>query len=257
MTLQSDINDAARDRAVDKIRKLLAVARDGRGNEHEATVAASQAEKLMRHYQLESADVVLEEIQREESFDRQTEDVSFEGLKDHRPRQVPKWVGFIAIGCGRAFTCKVDVVDGPRGYRVRFSGYALDVMLCRWVYRFLCEEMFRLSKLTTRGQGMSAAKSFRTGAASALQQRLFALDAERTRETEERREAGASGSALVLYDRKRERVDEMFGGQQTRQVKTSSGDRGAYRAGVEVGNKIAIPTNRPLSNTQTTAGYLQ
>lgn len=237
----TDINAAARERAVDKIRKLLAVARDGRGNEHEAARAAAQAERMMRHYQIESADEILEEIQSAEAFDQGLESVGFEP-SGYSPKNVPSWVGIVAIGVGRAFTVKVDVVGTPDGVRCRFSGYAPDVELARWVYRLLCETVFRLSRERCQGSGTGGAAAFRHGAAGALQSRLYAMAAERDQEN-----ASAGGTAVVLYDRKRERVEEMFGAQTTQAKKSNHRDREAYHAGRAEGARINIPHGRPVA----------
>ena len=240
--------EQAKDRAMDKIRKLLAMARDGRGNEHEAAAAASQAEKLMRYWQIDSAEEIMQEIEKNEAFERELEDVSFEGLKGHVPKQVPPWVGFVALGCGILFTCKVDIVNSPLGLKVRFSGYQMDVMLCRWVYRILCEAVFRVSKEQCKGLGMSAAKSFRLGAAVRLLARLRELKEERDNENHVAWKAGTN-TGMVLYDKKKSRVEEMYGATQTKSSKTSASNPAAYMAGRNAADKINIPTNRPLGNT--------
>jgi hypothetical protein len=246
-----DLTKAARERAMDKVRKLLALAGD-KCNEHEAANAASQAEKLMRHYQIDSSEVTMKELEQDESFERGTENVSFEDIAGHRPKQAPGWVGVIAIGCGEAFTCKVDLVDTPEGLKVRFSGYSMDVMLCKWVYRFLCETVFRISKESTKGLGMSAAKSFRAGAASMLQKRLYALKAERDAENKDQAAHGA-GTGLVIYDRKQERVSEMYGETKKKEQNGTVSDRAAFHAGVAAASKINIPTNRPLEGSKDNA----
>ena len=125
--LNKDVNALAREKAIEKIRKLLAMANDGRGNENEAAIASKQAEKMMRAYQVESADIIMVELQKDDAFDRGTEDCYF-GPKDPRymPSSVSSWVGVIAIGCGAAFTCKVDTVMTREGVKVRFSGYSMD-----------------------------------------------------------------------------------------------------------------------------------
>lgn len=245
-----ELTRMARERAMDKIRKLLAMARDGRGNENEAAIAAGQAEKMMRHYQIEAADVVLEEIQREDAFDRGMENVSFEGIAGHRPKQVPSWVGFIALGCGELFTCKVDIVDTPQGLKVRFSGYQLDVVMARWVYGLLCSTVFRVSKEEGKGLGMSFAKSFRVGAAVRLQHRLFAMKKERDDELRTSPAKTSTGTALVLYDRKKERVEEMYGATKTKQTRTQTSDRGAYHAGAAAADQMHIPTERPIAGNE-------
>ena len=77
-----------REKAIDKIRKLLAMANDGRGNEQEAETAARQAEKMMRAYQVEAADVVMKELEQDDCFDRGVEDCYF-GPRDPRYAAIP------------------------------------------------------------------------------------------------------------------------------------------------------------------------
>jgi Protein of unknown function (DUF2786) len=247
--------DGGRDRALDKIRKLLAVARDGRGNENEAAIAAGQAESLMRKWQVESAEELLEEVQRDDAFDRGLEDVSFEGIKGHAPKRAPTWVGFIAIGCGAAFTCKVDLVRTPAGVMVRFSGFAPDVVLCRWVYRFLCERVFELSRERCAGCGMAVAASFRLGAAGALQDRLYLIRESRFADLEAAASRGGAGpasagpsTAIALYDAKARRVEEMFGGQEKVQREVDPGSAIGYMMGHEAGSRMHIPTNAPIAD---------
>lgn len=246
----NDNLQTARDKAMDKIRKLLAMANDGRGNEQEAATAARQAEKMMRQYQIDTAEVVMQELETEEAFGQGMGQVSFENIKGHKPKQVPGWVGIIAIGCGSAFTTKVDVVRTANGIMVRFSGYKMDVELCKWVYHFLCETVMRVSREQTTG--MAGAKSFRAGAAGALQRRLFAMKMERQQENEaydaqhKALTNKGPGTAVALFDRKAERVEEMFGAQETKQKKTKVSDADAYHAGRVAGSKMNIPTNRPV-----------
>lgn len=238
-------NGEARERAIAKIRKLLAMANDGRGNEHEAANAASQAEKMMRIFQVDSADVIMKELEQDDAFDRGLENVYF-GPRDPRymPSDVASWVGVIAIGCGAAFTCKVDTSMTPEGPKIRFSGFAMDVQLCRQVFQVLCSTVYRLSTQNYKGKGATPAKAFRSGAAGTLQRRLFEMRDARNAEN-----AGASGStALVLYDRKAQRVAEMFGEQKTKSAKMNVRDAAAFIHGRAEGDRINISTARPLGH---------
>lgn len=237
-----ELDKLARDRAMDKIRKLLAMAERTEGNEAEAAVAAAMAEKLMRHYQIESSECVLEELQHEENFTRETEKVLFNGDDDFAVKKSAPWVGIIAVGCGRAFTCKVDMVNTPKGVKVRFSGYAMDVSLCKWVYAYLCQTVYRLSKASAAG--ISGCVAFRLGAATVLQRRLYAIQAEREADAHK----GPPGTALVLVDAKKAAVDKQFGAQQTVQSKHTARDAAAYAAGVQAGKTMPINTNRPLEH---------
>ena len=246
----NDLNKLARERAIEKIRKLLAMANDGRGNENEAAIASKQAEKMMRAYQVESADIIMKELQQDDAFDRGVEDVYF-GPRDPRymPSSVSSWVGVIAIGCGAAFTCKVDTVMTPQGVKVRFSGYSMDTALCRWVFTMLCNTVHRLSVENYTGKGVTTAKAFRSGAAGILQRRLFEIRDARNKENQ----GASNGTALVLYDKKAQRVAEMFGEQKTEENKVKVRDAAAYAHGQAEGAKINISTNRPLNAPQAQA----
>lgn len=239
----------ARLRAMDKIRKLLAMANDGRGNEQEAETAARQAEAMMRIYQVEAADIILEEIEKEDAFDRGLE-AAYYGPTDprHIPASASGWVGVIAIGCGAAFTCKVDTVVTPQGVKVRFSGYSLDVQLCRWVFVYLCQTVYRLSTQNYKGKGATAAKAFRSGAGGELQRRLFQIRDARNADNKL-----SGGTALVLYDRKAQRVAEMFGEQKTKNSRASIRDQAAFAHGQEEGKRVNINTNRPIGQSASAA----
>jgi hypothetical protein len=242
MDMSNDLNKMAREKAVDKIRKLLAMANDGRGNEQEAETAARQAEKMMRAYQIDAAECIMKELETADAFDRGVEAAYF-GPTDprHVPAKASGWVGVIAFGVAQAFTCKVDTVMTPHGVKVRFSGFAMDVQLARWVYSYLCQTVYRLSVQNYKGMGATPAKAFRSGAAGTLQRRLFEI--RDSRNTENR---AGNGTALVLYDRKAQRVEEMFGAQKTKQSKATVRDQAAYAHGREEGGKINISTNRPI-----------
>ena len=243
MDMSQEVNAAARAKAIDKIRKLLAMANDGRGNEQEAETAARQAEKMMRAYQVESADIIMKELQTDDAFDRGVEDVYF-GPKDPRymPSAVSSWVGVVAIGVGAAFTCKVDTVMTKEGIKVRFSGYSMDVQLARWVFGYLCQTVHRLAVENYKGKGVTTAKAFRSGAGGILQRRLFEIRDARNKENR----GDSNGTALVLYDKKAQRVAEMYGEQKTKQNKTNVRDQAAFAHGREAGAKININTNRPI-----------
>lgn len=240
--------DTAREIAMSKIRKLLALASNEAANEQEAATAARQAESLMRKHQVDSAEVTLEEITRDDAFDRDLADVSFEGIPNYRSKAVPTWVGFIALGVGRLHTCKVDITNTMLGVKIRFSGYAPDVLVAKWTYQMLCETVYRLSKTHGKGMGMAFNKSFRMGAASKLQSML--MDMHRARE-QENKEQGATSMALMVLGNKVARVEEMFGVQQTKKTSMAVGSLNGYEAGKTAAAKINIANNAVGSSQNT------
>lgn len=241
--MDKELEGGLREKALGKIRKLLALARDGGATEAEAAAAARQAEKMMRAYQIADAEVVMREIEQDESFDRALAEVSPDVRRGQCPSNCPPWTGILAVGVARAFTCKVDMVRTAVGVKLRFSGYSLDVGLAAWVFGYLSETVWRLSK--AHGGDRSAGTSFRNAAATELQRRLFGIAAEREAENNRDRNTGG-GTALALYDRKAERVREMFGEQKTKEQKQSPTDFAAAIAGREAGRQIPIHTNRPV-----------
>ena len=251
--MSAELDKLARARAMEKIRKLLAMAERSEGNEAEAAVAAAMAEKLMRHYQVEAGELTVAELERPENFAREVADVLFRDPGQHGTgyvKQCPSWVQFIALGCARAYGCKVDMVGTKDGVKVRFSGYAMDVGLCKWVYKYLCDTVYRLSRTHCAGRGTASGLHFRTGAGQVLQHRLEAIAAEREASA---KAAGAPGMALVVVDAKRAAVEREFGPQETEKKKVNAKDHASWSAGAAAGRSIDIQQHRPLGGAATTA----
>ena len=72
--------DAATDRAVDKIKKLLALANDSRGNEQERDTALRQAHALLVKHNLDMADV--------ENKSQANQDPRIDNVEVLQPRKV-------------------------------------------------------------------------------------------------------------------------------------------------------------------------
>lgn len=241
-----------KDRAMEKIRKLLAMGTDGRGNIHEAEAAMRQAQALMRKFQIDSVEEVLSDLKGGKDT-QQDSDGPFAYPSKNRPTKIPAWVGIVAVGVGRLTTCKVDIImESTRGARVRFSGYGPDVQFSLWLYRFFIEAIHRLAceAVTSRGER----ESFRFGAASMIQARIARMVSEQEaadraeQEAAQRVAIGAMSTALVIVAAKKQAVAEHFGEQSGKQVKRESND--AHRAGVDAGSRLNIPTARPLSTNK-------
>lgn len=224
--------------AMTKIRKLLALAGNEAANEQEAATAARQAESLMRKHQIDSVEITLKEIEQDVSFEQGTVDVSFEGRENYVSKAMPSWVGVIAVGVGRLHTCKVDTTWlAGKGLKIRFSGYAPDVLVATWTYTMLCQTVYRLSKKHGQGQGMAFCKSFRVGAASTLQRMLFELAHAKLAESQV-----PGTQALAIYDNKKARVEEMYGAQKTTKSNSGASSRAGYLAGKDAAAKINLST---------------
>jgi hypothetical protein len=167
-----------RERILERIRKMLAMA-EGQGNVNEAATAAAMAEKTMRHYQISEAEVLVEQLDKGD-----VEDV----WVDNGTRSMPTWVDWIAVGVARAVECEVTRGRGSH----RFYGVGGDAYVAAEMMKYLVKEVHRLAKKFPGDRGERG--SFRRGAGSALQDRLEALGRERKEEFQQT----SSGKDLIV-----------------------------------------------------------
>lgn len=246
------VNDAAREKVLDKIRKLLKLAHNSGATENEAATAARQAASLMRKYQIDQAEAMLERINDDMEFAQEL------AMSNPRSRKkafttVTPWVGFLCIAVGELFDCKVDIVsirehDGQRGVRVRFSGHVTDVKVAAWTHEMLCNTVHRLSKSDpTARLSQRSGTAYRMGAGIRLQERLYEMKAAQDKEVE-----GSTGTALVLFQKKKDQVVKRFGETKSKQreINIQGIENLAYAAGQEAADKIDI--NRPLTGPSDT-----
>lgn len=244
--------DERRSRMLEKVRKLLAMGRDGRGNENEQETAMRQANRLMADFGIAEAEVDLSAINAGEmSFGE-----SQCGPDGRAPQQgkvyrsVPSWAGVLAVGVAR-FTDSIIVRKTTEyGEMLVFRGEKNDVLFARWIFGVLVEAI-NLEQRSSGWTSRSDAGQFRSAAASALQKRLKTLAAER-RAMYEQAQAQSSSRALVVVDRKLAIIAERFGTQKTR--RTGGGyyaGSGAGMAGSAAGGRINIPSGRPVGQSSS------
>jgi hypothetical protein len=168
------MDQLARRKVVDKIQKLLRLA-EGKANENESATAARQAEALMRKFNLEMKDVILEDLRQRESINANWSRAAANmGPKSYHKR-VPIWAQWIAVGVADLFDCHsfIGFVHGV-GKVVRFVGYVTDVEVCKWTFDYLISEVRRHTKnfITENDASTTEADAYRNGITLRLQQRL-------------------------------------------------------------------------------------
>lgn len=112
-----------REKYIEKIRGLLAIANDSRADENEAITAAGMAQKLMAKYNIDIASV--------ETDDDNKEIVSEEIELDGRY----KWKYKLAVIVSKNFCCKVFSM----GTNIVFYGYKVHTETAKEVFKFLYE----------------------------------------------------------------------------------------------------------------------
>ncbi len=236
-----------RERMLEKVRKLLAMGRDGRGNATEEETAMRQANKLMAEYGIAEAECDMAAINAGEmSFGE-----AMSGPDGRAPeagrvyRSMPGYVGILAIGIARFTDSVVVRKHTANGEMLAFQGEKQDVLFARWLVAVLVNSILseqKASGWTARGE----ASSFRVSAASALARRLKAL-AEERKAMYRAAQVNSNCMALVVVDRKHTEIVKRFGEQKVRRSQSSASCSGASMAGHEAGQKISIPSGRPIS----------
>lgn len=249
-----DTNQSARrERMLDKVRKLLAMGKDGRGNEHEAETAMRQANKLMAEFGIEEAECDMASINAGEMVFGEAQ-CGFDGRAPTAGkvyRSCPSYAGILAVGIARFTDSIVGRKITEHGDMLYFRGERNDVLLARWLLGVLIVSILaeqKSSGWTARGD----ANSFRVSAASVLARRLKDLAAERRAAYAEAQSTSGS-RALMVVDRKALEIAQRFGVQKVSKSRSGYASSGAAQAGSSAGSRINIPSGRPIGSSARTA----
>ena len=238
-------------KVMDKIRKLLSLANDGRGNETEQATALRQANFLMAQHQIEEADVDMNALAGG-TVELDEVEIRPDGKMpgNGRPvvRRMSPHAAILSIGVARFCDCIAKRKRGLYGEVLGFAGERSDVELAIWIFPYLLEQIEiaqKLSGWTKRGEAVD----FRRSAASTLQKRLSSLARER-REMYQKAQVESGSRAMVVVDQKAMLIAEKYGEQRVVKSRTSVHSYDARDAGRDAGSRIHIPTNRPLEGGQ-------
>lgn len=230
-----------KDSIMRRVRKLLAIAEDGRANPHEAASAAAMASKIMRKYQLEHADLVLVELR--SGTEVNTEEVKATAKTNGTPvKEVPPWASWIGLQVARLNDCGCRLGHSAVGEKVvRFYGYSSDTKVAAYMFSYLvdtvnrlCREFIKTSE-DYRVYGRRVVNGYRQGVAQGivdtLKKEIAAKQAEEA--------TPSSGTSLVVV--KKEAVVEKFGnvyGERRGTTKVSRGE--SFSAGFRDGQQVTV-----------------
>ena len=217
-----------------RVHKLLAIAGDDRGNAAEAAAAASQAEKIMRKYQIEHADVITASLQRDDSFDQQ--DIGGTMNPSAVSRSTTVWAGMLSLAVARLHDCRASWARTQAlGVCLRYSGYKSDTQVALWTHLYVVNQMVSALRRHQKEHGSDRQDSerFRKGfiiaVVNSIKEAIAAKHAEMAQAVDSR--------ALVVV--KAQAVSERFGRQQERKNRFSnSGD--AFQRGHAEGRKVDV-----------------
>lgn len=221
-----------------RIAKLLAIAEDNRANANEAAAAASQAEKIMRKFQLDHADLITVELRKGEAM-ATADSVANAKTNKTLAKEVPPWASFLAVAVGRFNHCGARIAKTDKGEAcVRFFGYQADVELCKWMFDYLVATINRLAEEYKWSEdyinnGRSVLTSYRRGTASGIISAIKKLEAER------QAQQTVTGTSLMVV--KADAIVKKFGNVfATKKASTTNKSGAAFSQGFEDGKNVDI-----------------
>lgn len=231
-----------------RIQKLLAIANDDRADPNEAAAAGAMAEKIMRKYQLEHADLLTAQLNSGEGMDM-TQVVVTAKTNGTKVKSTPLWAQWIATRIGKLNEVNVmmGVLKGEQC--INFAGFKSDTQVAAWTLEYLCATVNRLCTAYRTNpvyleHGRSAMHTYRQGVTLAICMNIEGAIAAKNREAAQATGVdGNTGRALVLAQAKAQAVAKFFGEQQYGKSKTkpvSEQNASAFADGWRDGKKVDV-----------------
>jgi len=242
MSNENDIDGVLR-----RIEKLLAIANCPSADPNEAAAAAGMAERIMRKYQVEHADIIMASLKRGE--DMVQEDIVVTAKTNGtRVLRVPTWANIISTEIARF--CGVGSAlswNQSEEACVRFVGFKNDVLMARWMLDYLAGTVnafslaFRSDPRYALG-GRRAMNSYRDGVAFGICSKIHALTKQKEAETK----VDQVGTNLVVVKDAalREKYAAVY--FETKELTTRNNHQNsAFADGWRDGHKVAVD-RKPL-----------
>ena len=194
-----------------RIQKLLDMANDGRGNANEAAAAAAQAEKLMRRFNIDHAELLRAEMRKGgAAFATRECSANMKRGDPKRPpvKRVPLWAQWLSIRVADLHDCRARLVTcSGEGAMIQFCGTRIDVEVAGWMFDYLVGEMIKGCRAFAKSdlRGKDEMDSYRKAFTIALCGKLEQQEAERQAEMRQT----SSGTGLVVA--KQQALVERFG----------------------------------------------
>lgn len=251
-----------------RVKKLLAIAADSRGDPNETAAAAAQAENLMRKFNIENADLLREDLRQRGAAAMATARVKVNMKRDDAGRtplkRAPRWAGWLAVALARLNDANVAYVrdESMGGVVAEFRGFEVDVQVAAWMFDYLVGQMILavraygadVRKETGSAPAKTQSDAFRLGFVRTLVARITDLKAARDAEVDQ----SASGRALVVC--KQALVDGHFGEAaykaQKRSAVVRDADAHAYLAGSDRATRVSLERRAVGASTGASVALL-
>jgi hypothetical protein len=236
---------------IEKVRKVLNMAKDSGGNDNEKQAALATANKLMADYGIAEADCDISILDANE-MDFGEVEVGPDGTIPQQGkvyRSFPTWTGVLAVGIARFTDSIVVRKTTANGQILVFQGEKNDVLFARWMFTVLVESIQREQK-QSGWTNRTDSTAFRSAAASSLANRLRTLATER-QAIYRQAQATSNSKALMVVERKGAEIAKYFGRQHVKHTYSGVTRSGASVAGREAGSRINIPSAPPIGSAGT------
>lgn len=226
-----------RNKVMDRIRKLLAMAQDV-SSPHEAAIAAGRARKLMDQHQVSELELTSSEPNRFESENFKTGN-----------KTTDKFSGICGLAVAKLNDCVVSWKRDGNGYPyLKFDGMLGDAVCAVELYKYLRGVAYRLAEEHVPTWASSRVRAdrnaYRLGFASGVADKVKEILVER------RKLEMSDGRALVVV--KNALVSDHFGRQRESSTRArTTGSSVARNAGYQAGYNAGL--NRQVNRT---GGYL-
>ncbi len=225
------------DSIIEKVQKLLALAKSS--NINEAAAATAAANKLIDQYRLSEADLSLS------SEDDQI--VEDDGFVYETGRIIP-WKNSLAITLAKHYGCAMFnstiYPNGRKVSRYKLIGKKSDIQITKYMFSWLTAECNRLLEKEAYGKGKIFSQSYCQGFVSGVSQQLVQSRAAAKQE--------ASSSAIIKIDaREQEAVsfmNKLYNLKSSKAHSASRIDPRAFDAGMSKGKSIHL--GQSLNNKQ-------
>lgn len=217
-----------------RVQKLLAIANDTRANPAEAAAAAAQAEKIMRKFQIDQADVTQAELLRAENFG---EDAVPSALAK-RAESWPLWATTLALAVAKLHDCQVRKgYSRATGATIKFVGFKADTQVAAWTYSYLVSCMKRDTKATKERYVRATRRmmdAYRMGYVSALRDSLHEAAEQK------RAEMMAESNSRALVVSKEAAVKDRYGEMKAREKDSGLSNVPGFGNGARDGLKVNV-----------------
>jgi hypothetical protein len=223
-----------RQKLLNKLARLKALAECQTGNANETAAAAASMTRLMLEYQIEAADLM--------GLGSELAPVENEAIEP-RARYYPRWQGHLLaaiVSVNNCISYQTRTI-GIREVTFRVIGAPEDIANVRKVFLFVVSEIERLAKSWAKSRGIQSTSlktDFKVGAKDAVKEKIL---------SEKRAVMNDNPHALVFFGKKMEAAEEAIAQLDTkplRKVAPRAVHRAAYEHGFRAGSSMEVRKKR-------------